>query len=65
MANLGTTGKENKFELNLSEMGIDKLLGSGIIDKSIVIRVRSASEGARKKIESLGGKILLDEHNSH
>ncbi|HEY7108866.1 MAG TPA: uL15 family ribosomal protein [Nitrososphaeraceae archaeon] len=65
MANLGTTGKENKFELNLSDMGIDKLLGSGSIDKSIVIKVRSASEGARKKIESLGGKILLDEHNSH
>jgi large subunit ribosomal protein L15 len=62
---LGSTGKENNFELNLSEMGIDKLLGAGIIDKSIVVRVRSASESARKKIESLGGKVLLNEHNSH
>jgi large subunit ribosomal protein L15 len=56
---------ETKFELNLSEMGIDKLLGGGIIDKSIVVRVGSASEKARKKIESLGGKIILDEHSSH
>ena len=46
-------------------MGIDKLLGGGIIDKSIVVRVRSASEKARKKIESIGGKILIDEHSSH
>jgi large subunit ribosomal protein L15 len=56
---------ETKFELNLSEMGIDKLLGGGIIDKSIVVRVGSASQKARNKIESLGGKIILDEHSSH
>lgn len=65
LALLEPAEKETKFELNLSKMGIDKLLGGGIIDKSIVVRVRSASEKARKKIESLGGKILLDEHSSH
>jgi ribosomal protein L15 len=46
-------------------MGIDKLLGGGIIDKSIVVRVGSASQKARNKIESLGGKIILDEHSSY
>lgn len=59
------TEKETKFELNLSELGIDKLLGGGTVDKSIVVKVPSVSENARKKIESLGGKIILDEHSSH
>jgi large subunit ribosomal protein L15 len=58
-------GMETKFELNLSEMGIDKLLGGGTIDKSIVVTVRSASQKAQNKIESLGGKIILVEHSSH
>jgi large subunit ribosomal protein L15 len=59
------TEKETKFELNLSELGIDKLLGGGTVDKNVVVKVPSVSENARKKIESLGGKIILDEHSSH
>jgi large subunit ribosomal protein L15 len=59
------TENETKFELNLSELGIDKLLGGGTVDKSVVVKVPSVSENARKKIESLGGKIILDEHSSH
>lgn len=36
-----------------------KLLGDGDLDVAVNVRVHSASEGARKKVESAGGRIDL------
>jgi large subunit ribosomal protein L15 len=57
--------KESTVELNLSSLGINKLLGRGTVDRTLIIRVASVSENARTKIESNGGKIILDEHSTH
>lgn len=45
--------------LDLVSLGIEKLLGSGRISKGIKIRVTSATESARKKVEEAGGELLI------
>ena len=50
---------KNNYELNLDELGIDKLLGTGTITKPIKIMVKEATEVAISKIESAGGKVNL------
>jgi large subunit ribosomal protein L15 len=47
--------------INLAKHGIDKLLGSGRIEKSIQVTVESASVGAVAKIEAAGGSIIIDD----
>jgi ribosomal protein L15 len=57
--------KEREAELDLTRLGINKLLGGGMVERSLIIKVPAISENAKKKIESVGGKIILDEHSSH
>lgn len=57
--------KNAEVQLNLTGLGIGKLLGTGMVDRRIVITVPSVSEAAKKKVESVGGKIILVEHSSH
>jgi large subunit ribosomal protein L15 len=45
-------------KINLTELGYDKLLGSGTVSLPYEIIVGSYTERAKKKIESAGGKIL-------
>jgi large subunit ribosomal protein L15 len=47
------------FEVDLSSAGIDKLLGSGKIQKSLQIKVEGASQLAISKVESAGGKVVM------
>lgn len=47
--------KMNKKEINLSELGYDKLLSSGKITQPLKIKVRIAVESAKKKVEEAGG----------
>ena len=46
--------------LNLTEMGIDKLLGSGRISKALTVTVSEASAKAVEKIEAAGGSLETD-----
>jgi large subunit ribosomal protein L15 len=46
-------------EINLSEMGYTKLLGSGKISKPLTIQVASASKSAAEKVAEAGGKLIL------
>jgi large subunit ribosomal protein L15 len=48
-----------KKDINLTELGYDKLLGAGRIKGKLKITVDSASEKAVEKIEEQGGKIIL------
>jgi large subunit ribosomal protein L15 len=57
--NVGDLEKINKEEINLKEMGINKLLGAGYISKPIRVIVEKASEKAIKKIEEAGGKVIV------
>jgi len=49
----------NVKEINLEEKGFDKLLGAGVVNKPLVIKVPKASKRAIEKIESKGGKVIL------
>ena len=55
---MGFAAKEgDAYKLNLTEAGIDKLLGNGNIDFAVNVTVESISEKAREKIEAAGGSI--------
>ena len=43
--------------LNLTEIGVEKLLGAGNITHAVTVTVAQASEHAVKKIEAAGGSI--------
>ena len=47
--------------LNLTEMGIDNLLGSGQIRTALNVTVEAASPKAIAKVEAAGGSVSLDE----
>ncbi|HSQ94455.1 MAG TPA: uL15m family ribosomal protein [Methanoregula sp.] len=44
--------------INVSDMGIEKVLGSGRVTKKINISASAFSETAKAKIEKMGGKAL-------
>lgn len=45
--------------INLREMGYDKLLGKGRIDRAIHITVAEASARAIEKVEAAGGSVTV------
>ncbi len=50
-----------KNSIDLEKEGFDKLLGSGVINTKIKIKVNSASEKAIEKVKEKGGEIILPE----
>lgn len=53
----------DKGSINLTEMGIDKLLGSGQIKTALNITVEGASPRAVEKVEAAGGSVSLGGDN--
>jgi len=56
-----TTAKKTKpkaISINLTELGIQKLLATGHTSKPLTIKVQTYSQTALKKIEEAGGKII-------
>ncbi len=51
--------EEGVIEVNLAEMGIEKLLGEGEIRIPVKVIVSEASETAIRKVEEAGGKVEL------
>ncbi len=51
----------NGLEINLTELGYTKLLGSGKITKPLNIQVGSFSKSAQEKVAAAGGKILTSQ----
>lgn len=49
--------KGDRVEVNLAGVGVDKLLGSGMVVGKFDVLVAEASEQARKKVEAAGGSI--------
>lgn len=47
--------------LDLTSMGVEKLLGSGSVSRSYQVTVRSFTKKAQAKIEAAGGKIVPQE----
>lgn len=46
-------------KINLVELGYDKLISKGVINKSVEIITKEATEKAIKKIERVGGKVII------
>ncbi|MCS7107005.1 MAG: 50S ribosomal protein L15 [Acidilobaceae archaeon] len=53
--------EEGLIVVDLSSMGVEKLLGEGEISTAVKVIVPQASESAVKKIESVGGKVVLSQ----
>jgi len=50
---------KDRVSINLSELGIDKLLGTGKVTHKFDLTVKYATPTAIKKIESAGGSVTL------
>jgi large subunit ribosomal protein L15 len=48
-------------EINLTELGYIKLLGTGKLTKKLTITIAAASKSAQTKVEAAGGKLILQE----
>ncbi len=51
--------EDGMVEVNLADMGVEKLLGEGEIRVPVKVIVGEASETAVKKIEEAGGKVII------
>ena len=49
----------SETEIDVSKLGYDKVIGSGKLEKPLVIKARKFSEGAKEKIEKAGGKAIV------
>lgn len=50
--------KDGAWTVDLTKLGVDKLLGSGRIATPVSVRVSAASAKAKEKLEGAGGKLL-------
>ena len=53
-----TEGKDGPVSLDLTSMGVEKLLGSGAVRHAFNVKVESFTERAKTKVEEAGGKIV-------
>jgi large subunit ribosomal protein L15 len=51
--------EDGMVEVNLADMGVEKLLGEGEIRVPVKVIVSEASETAVRKIEEAGGKVII------
>ncbi|AWR99394.1 uL15 family ribosomal protein [Metallosphaera hakonensis] len=56
---LNYESKDGRIEIDLDKLGYDKLLGSGTVKASLVVKVRSITNKAKEKIEKSGGQVIL------
>lgn len=50
--------KDGVYHINLENLGIEKVLGSGRVTKNLVVTSEEFSVSAREKIESAGGSCI-------
>ena len=50
--------KLKKNEIDVSELGYDKVLSTGKITQPLTIKAKKIVEKAKKKIEGAGGKVI-------
>jgi len=51
--------EDGKVILDLEKLGYDKVLGNGVINSALTIRVRRISDSAKNKITAAGGEVLI------
>jgi large subunit ribosomal protein L15 len=58
----GSIQENKKAFLNLTSLGYHKLLGAGIVQGALSIRIEKFSRAAKEKVESSGGEIISNEN---
>ena len=56
--------KDGQISINLDELGIDKLLGTGRVARKYLITVGTVSATAKAKVEEQGGQIISETETS-
>lgn len=51
--------KSGVYEIDLSKLGFNKLIGSGACSKRLLIKVKYASSNAVEKVKKAGGEVVL------
>ena len=54
------TSKGGEFVIDLTSIGIQKLLGSGQVRNKLVITVSTASPSAIEKVQEAGGSVVVE-----
>jgi large subunit ribosomal protein L15 len=54
----GLTAGKDPIEVDLTSLGVQKLLGSGTVGRAYNVRVPSFTKRAQSKLQEAGGKIL-------
>ena len=52
-------GAEKKIKIDVTDLGYEKVLGRGRMDKPAIVEALSFSKIAKEKIESAGGKAVV------
>lgn len=52
------TGKLGKTEIDLKQLGYQKVVSHGKLTKPITVKVEKITERAKNKIEEVGGKVI-------
>ncbi len=52
--------KDGKWTVDLTKMGVDKLLGSGQVTKPLSVKVVEASAKAEQKLKKAGGVLIKE-----
>jgi large subunit ribosomal protein L15 len=52
--------KGGKWTVDLTRMGVDKLLGSGRVKTPMAVKVAEASANAEKKLKAAGGELIKE-----
>lgn len=52
--------KDGRWTVDLTKLGVDKLLGSGRIGRAVDVRVSEASAKAEAKLKEAGGSLLRE-----
>jgi large subunit ribosomal protein L15 len=50
--------KDGTYHINLENLGIEKVLGSGRVTRNLIVTSENFSESAREKIENAGGSCI-------
>jgi ribosomal protein L15 len=53
--------EDDGIHVNLGDLGVGKLLGEGMVEKALIVKVASFSEEAKRKIEEAKGRIVSEE----
>jgi len=52
--------KDGRWTVDLTRLGVDKLLGSGRIGTAVMVKVEEASAKAEAKLKEAGGALLKE-----